>query len=242
MAKSDARPIKPEKPKPFMVQLIFTPLVVLMKLTGGLLIAMVASVVIEWVGMAMQWWPATHAFEMFSQEYKMIDHSFNFSITGHRPVLLVNDLLKAVTNWTHNTYAFQYIFSGLTGYEVGFFGTIKKIVHATVDYMGAAGYVFLTIFTRVVIFFLSTPWFVLCGAIGLIDGLIEREIRKYEGGIEHAWIYHMSKSHLGVAITIGWIVYLGMPFAIHPSLILIPAGIFFGMNIYVTAWSFKKFL
>ncbi|GBU08999.1 hypothetical protein AwWohl_01370 [Gammaproteobacteria bacterium] len=147
-----------------------------------------------------------------------------------------------MTQWFKQTWVSQYLFSPITGQELGFLSNIKAVIGLFLSYLYAAGFVILTAIMRVIIFFLSLPWFVLCALVGIVDGFIEREVRKFEGGIEHALLYHIAKSHLPLAISIAWIAYIGMPFSIHPSFILVPAGVFFGINLYITTWSFKKFL
>lgn len=231
----------PPKPQPLAIQILFLPWTITKRLGGGLFLALLTSILIEWVGMSF-WWDDTHAKTMFLNEYALIKNDFSFSMIGSPPITLVNQAINNVMQWNSDSWMMRYLFSPMTGSELGFFANVKSGIHLFMGYFNAAGYVILTALMRVLIFFLSLPWFFLCALVGLVDGLIEREVRKFEGGIEHGYVHHLAKAHLPLMITLGWIIYLGLPFAVHPSIILIPAGIGFGWSLYVTAWSLKKFL
>ena len=242
MAKNTNNAVKvPPKPQPLVIQILFLPWTIAKHLGGGLFFAVLTSILIEWVGMSF-WWDETHAKTMFLNEYALIKSDFSFSMIGSPPVELINHVIKSVIDWNRDSFMMRYLFSPITGTELGFFAYVKKVVHIFIVYFNTAGYVILTALMRVLIFFLSMPWFLLCALVGLVDGLIEREVRKFEGGIEHGYVHHLAKAHLPLMITLGWVIYLGLPFAVHPSLILIPAGIGFGWSLYVTSSTLKKFL
>ena len=95
---------------------------------------------------------------------------------------------------------------------------------------------------RVTVATLSMPAFLLIGTAALIDGLVQRELRIYGGGIERAMVYHHVKPWIRPAVMSTWFFYLGIPLSIHPNLIFVPAMLVFGMAIFLTSALFKKHL
>jgi integrating conjugative element membrane protein (TIGR03747 family) len=84
------------------------------------------------------------------------------------------------------------------------------------------------------------PAFLLIGVAALIDGLVQRELRIYGGGIERASIYHHAKPWIRPAIVSTWFLYLSIPFSIHPNLIFVPAMLLFGGAVFLTSALYKK--
>jgi integrating conjugative element membrane protein (TIGR03747 family) len=117
-----------------------------------------------------------------------------------------------------------------------------RIVQVTEDYIIAAITITQLFGVRLAIALLSMPAFLLIGLAALIDGLAHRDIRRYTGAIESSFIYHKVKPWIKPAFIGAWFIYLGVPFAMHPNMIFIPASVLFGLTIFVTSAMFKKTL
>jgi integrating conjugative element membrane protein (TIGR03747 family) len=95
---------------------------------------------------------------------------------------------------------------------------------------------------RLTVLGLAAPLFVLLLLIGLVDGLVQRDLRRWGGGRESAYVYHYAKRSNLVFIAIGAIVYLAMPVSIHPAIILMPFATACAVSVSLTASRFKKYL
>lgn len=198
------------------------------------LIAIIISVIIEWIGMAFLWTDnQDHAKNMFNYEYSFISYYFDNFIFGEFLFNSLNDSISFISN----------CFSKLIYFAKQSNNSILiEALNRIINYIHAALFITLVVIMRAFIFILSLPWFVVCGCVGFADGLVERSIRKFEGGVEHGMIHHLARSNFSFIVTTAFIVYLGIPFAIHPSIIVIPFGILFGIIVFITVWSFKKYI
>ena len=62
------------------------------------------------------------------------------------------------------------------------------------------------------------------------------------GGRESSFIYHWSKRSALPLLVTAWVVYLALPFSLHPSWVILPFATLFALCIAITASSFKKYL
>ena len=95
---------------------------------------------------------------------------------------------------------------------------------------------------RLVILILATPVFLLFSLIGLVDGLVQRDLRRWGGGRESSFVYHYVKKAAVPLLVMTWVIYLALPFSLHPTFVVLPFAILFALTIAVTASTFKKYL
>ena len=95
---------------------------------------------------------------------------------------------------------------------------------------------------RLAILCLATPVFLLFSLIGLVDGLVQRDLRRWGGGRESSYLYHYAKNSVWAFMLSAWIFYLALPFSLHPAFIVLPFAILFATSISITASTFKKYL
>jgi len=82
----------------------------------------------------------------------------------------------------------------------------------------------------------------LFAGVALIDGLVRRDLRRWGGGRESSFVYHYAKKAAFPMVIVAWVLYLALPFSLHPSWIILPFAIGFGLTVAVTASTFKKYL
>jgi len=119
---------------------------------------------------------------------------------------------------------------------------LREAYDIVADYAIATMTVTQVFAVRVAILILAMPAFVLLGLVGLTDGLVQRDLRRWGGGRESAFVYHWAKLTLMPSLVLPWIIYLAMPFSVHPNRIVLPFAVFFALAIAVMASSFKKYL
>ncbi len=99
-----------------------------------------------------------------------------------------------------------------------------------------------TFAVRLTVLLLATPVFFLFGLVGLAEGLMHRDLRRWGGGRESSFLYHHSKKFLAPSIIAAWMLYLAMPFSVHPNFIVLPFVTLFAVGVAMTTGSFKKYL
>ena len=95
---------------------------------------------------------------------------------------------------------------------------------------------------RLAILTLATPVFGLFATVALVDGLVRRDLRRWGGGRESSFVYHYAKNAALPLVIIAWVLYLALPFSLHPSWVILPFALGFALTVTVTASTFKKYL
>jgi len=226
-----ARPTSPPKDK--RQGLIGMVLTLPFKVVGLLALGLFFSIIVEWVGMSFFWKDqgAAHSKNMLKSEIGYLQSDFGTWVTGVKP----STYALEVRNKAHT-----FMLSDMRLKSA--LQKTKKRASWVFDYLAALIYTTETFFVRLLVATLSFPAFLIIGMVGLIEGLVQRDLRRFGGGIEHAFTYHIMKRNLKWPIFISWLLYLSLPISIHPNWIFIPAVISFGAGLMMTASTFKKYL
>ena len=212
----------------------------------ALLLALLFSIVVEWIGMTFFWdEPGSgHANRMLEIEIEYLNKDFRQSIVTSSPAQFARDMADT-------SYYYLFVWTGLIKFiEWAASDQPQSSVHhyAHVITMGFWDYVLAMIAVtqvfavRLAILILAIPVFVLALVAGFTDGLVQRDLRRWGGGRESSFLYHHSKKMIYPAILSAWVVYLAMPFSVHPSFIIVPFTILAGIAMAVSASTFKKYL
>lgn len=209
------------------------------RLLGTLIGSLILSIIIEWVGMAFIWQDqgVNHSKQMMAQEFAWFSNEFQQSLLYSRPVALAQETVQFLYQWI-------FVKTGLqtwldtpksSEWELWLFNYMRSYIEATL-------YILIVFVIRLMIIILTSPLFMLAGLVGLIDGLVQRDLRRFGVGRESAYKYHHAKRWVAPVMFLAWIIYLSIPISIHPNFILIPSAILFGVMISLTASNFKKYL
>lgn len=212
-----------------------------------LFFALVFSVCVEWLGI-MFFWPeegVMHSQNMLVTEVGYLNDDFTQKVMGSSPAdiavwfglkidyfVFEATYFNDVVEWLYN--------SPSSSGEVRLF--FRDIIVVFKDFIASAINSTQVFGIRLAVAALSLPIFILFGLAGLIDGLVQRELRRYGGANESSFVYHNVKPWMKPMFISAWFIYLGMPVSIHPNLVFLPAGLMFGILIYVTSSMFKKYL
>jgi integrating conjugative element membrane protein (TIGR03747 family) len=109
-------------------------------------------------------------------------------------------------------------------------------------YLIASAYMLLVFLVRLLVLTLTVPLFLLAAFVGLVDGLVRRDIRSFGAGRESGFLYHRAKASLMPLAVLPWVVYLALPVSVHPLLILLPSAVMLGTAVDIAAGTFKKYL
>lgn len=86
------------------------------------------------------------------------------------------------------------------------------------------------------------PLLCLCVLIGLTEGLVQRDLRRFSSGLESVFLHrYVIRSGSSVATTL-WVFYLAQPLFLPAMLVLLPAALWSGITVWMAARSFKRWL
>lgn len=88
----------------------------------------------------------------------------------------------------------------------------------------------------------AIPAFALACLMGVIDGLVRRDIRRWTGGRESSFVYHHAKRYTSWALTGGFGIYLAWPFGgFNPAYMVLIFTVLVAATLSTTVGSFKKY-
>ena len=189
-------------------------------------LSLLTSVAVEWIGMTW-WWPeqgAGHAAAVLEREAGYLNADLRPSAA--------RVLRGAERAWF---YAFEW-----TGLAAGlrWLGGAVRLD----EYAQAALWTAQVLIVRVVLLAFSAPAFAGFGLVGLAGGLTLRDIRRWSAGREFGGVYHAAKRTAPKVLFAAAFVYLAIPFAVHPTAVIVPGAVLFGAAALIVAASFKKYL
>ncbi len=228
--------------------LISSTLTSLAKGLQWLLLTLLFSILTEWVGMVF-WWPEEgpqHSRSMLQAEIAYLDTDFKRSVITSSPAKFA----KAVAD---KTYTILFEFTRLVDFiawvssppTLGEHGLRPKLHHLyrpAADFVIAAMQITQIFSVRLAILALAMPVFVLFSLVALVDGFVMRDLRRWGGGRESSFVYHWAKRSAMPLLVLSWVIYLALPFTLHPTFIVLPFAILFALSVAITASSFKKYL
>lgn len=213
----------------------------------GLLVAsLLVSILIEFAGLLLFWedqgWRHSHA--MLSNELSWLSEHFKASLILRQPVQTTTQLLELLNQWLLINTGFADFTrqAQVSSQGVGFWSGVSQLYLSIEDFVLAAVYITFTFVVRLTILLLATPLFLLAMLTGLVDGLMRRDLRKFGAGRESSFVYHRAKRAVGPLLILPWLIYLALPFSLHPLLVLLPSAVMLGVAVAITAATFKKYL
>lgn len=110
-------------------------------------------------------------------------------------------------------------------------------------YVLIAMYVAQNLALRLSIVVFALPLFALLSLLAIVDGLVRRDLRKWNGGRESSFVYHHAKKLTGWGLTGGLAIYLAWPIGgVNPVHVVAVLCAFAAWTLSMTVSSFKKYL
>lgn len=197
-------------------------------------VSIMLGTLIDWLGMWLGWWGNNHQLEVLTKDIAYLGANFTVSIFGIPPADLAIRIGQTIQSYL--------------GYDIKlnpadprFFRMVKDVLIAVQPYWQSIIYSAMTVGVRVFIIAMSLFFYVVVFLVAMIDGLVERELRKLGGGIERAKLYHHAKIWIPRVLYFSPMIYLAWPNSINPSWIVLPSAIVFGIAVYMTFSTFMKY-
>jgi len=222
----------------------------IMQLFVFLLLTLLFSVMVEWAGMATKYWEepgAMHSEQMLKQELTYLNNDFKRSAIVDQPI-------QFARNFANQFYIYSFEKTGIkqgiiwlaTPTQATNTGRFRKKIRQLYvqisDYILAMATVTQIFAVRLAILILALPAFILLSLTGFIDGLVQRDIRRWSAGRESSFVYHWAKKMLYPSLILPWIIYLAIPVSVHPNFVVLPFAFIFAISVTVMASTFKKYL
>ena len=186
------------------------------RLIGLIIGALVLRIVLELAGLYF-WWPqeaSRHVFQVMRRERVELVIALQSHPSGDEILVLLEK------GATHVLMANMFLQKPFT-----------TLVYTLVSFM-----------QRLVWLSAMLPLICLCIVIGLTEGLVQRDLRRFGSGLESVFLHrYVIRSGSSVATTL-WVCYLAQPLFLPATLVLLPAAFWFGVTVWMAAGSFKRWL
>jgi len=220
------------------------------KVIGILLASLLVSLLIEYAGMTFIWAGegAEHSRQVMLTESGYLSEGFTRSLILSQPVTVISAWIQQAYQWIFvDTGFISWVNTARSVHSQG--GTVETLsragswlARALWEYLQATVYVTIIFAIRVAILVLSVPLFIMVSVIGIVDGLVRRDLRRYGAGYESSFVYHHAKRYVKPAMYGPCMLYLAWPTAVWPNLLLLPSAIMLGFVLTVVPGAFKKYL
>ena len=219
----------------------------LLVLFGSLLL----SILVEWLGMAMLWQDqgVAHSRWLLEQEASFIARDFRQSFFQLDPVrfavasadLAYIGLFKAtrlvdLIHFLEQPVPEQNTWLGVLRV------TAQTFYRPTAQYVEAALNMTQVFALRLAVLILSLPLFLLFSLVAVVDGLVERDLRRWGLGDESAFLYHPTLKAVKLVFLAAWLVYLSLPTSVHPNIVIVPFAVMVAWLVGMSVSKFKKYL
>ncbi len=220
----------------------------LLRLLYWLILALIFSILVEWVGMVF-WWPdegAGHSLDMLRNELGYLSGDL-------RHTLLVSDTAAYAKSFADTIYHWLWQKTGLEALVLwlaappppggsSWISDLHDFYVAVSQFVSAAANITQVFAVRLAVLTLAMPAFGLAVLLGTLDGLVMRDLRRWGGGRESSFLYHHTKRWIWPLFISVWVFYLSLPWSIHPAFSILPFAALIGLVVTLTVATFKKYL
>lgn len=196
-----------------------------------LFVSLLVSIAIEWMGMTWFWADqgANHAKAVLSYDRSLLNEQLFIYTSTIRDYTV--ELTFKATDWV-SQQAWLRIFD----YQL-----LNNLKNQYDDYITVISYVAQIFFIRLTLIFFSLPIFAVALLMGFIDGLAERELRRWGGGRESSNVFNLARRSVLPAFAMACVIYISLPFSINPALVMLPFAALLFFSIRVTMERLKKY-
>lgn len=213
-------------------------------LLGIVLLGLLLSIALEWLGMYLKWWSlpgAQHSAYLLETELEHLDQVFTATALTD-PLSLAHLWARLFYHYSGIEWLIAQLQQPPQAYQwIGWGHLHQGLLHLR-DYVIAAANITQLCGARFAVALLSIPVFGLFLMIGLIDGLVQRDLRRFGGGRESSFAYHHLKKWLVPLVGFPVVIYLISPWPLHPTGVFIPPALLSGGLVSMIAYRFKKYL
>ncbi|EBQ8937210.1 integrating conjugative element membrane protein [Salmonella enterica subsp. enterica serovar Rideau] len=202
-------------------------------LVGFCLGAWMLAIALEWLGEAFFWRNtcASHSEQVLQATWQWWRGSAGAPVWLVEDLALVSDMLLKGS---------AVLIASLNGQREMFWTeTVTSMIRCA---LLSSENITLTFLLRLAILLQALPLFVLIIVIGLIDGLVRRDLRKFGAGHESGFVYHHARRMIGSSLAATVLVWLALPVFLEPRVVLLLGALLIGLTESIMIGAFKKHL
>lgn len=198
-----------------------------------LLFALFFNVLVELAGIFFKYWDeqgALHSASMLDVELGWLNKDFG-NVFGSPA--------ESSVHYAKKFYSVLFVWGG---YDLFLSMSRSPSFLAYGEYFEATKNMIYLFAMRLVVIVFSFPVFFVFGAVGLIDGLSQRDLRRFGGDRESSYFWNRIVRFIKPMFVLPLVIYLASPFSIHPNIVMLPFAFCFGITIWLSSMKFKKYL
>ena len=232
----------PRRKEPGLIGQLFSALV---QLVVWLVISLMLSIIIELIGM-IWFWPeqgADHAKTVLAADNAYLNQQLY-----DQSLKIKNDVIATTheaVNWIARQSWFKTLLNNVPDVPDSRFSSLQQWVHDFYqqyrDYLQASTYVTQTFVIRLALILFSLPLFAIAAVVGGVDGLVERDLRRWGGGRESSNVFNLARRSIVPAFVAACVVYISLPFSINPVIVILPFAGLLGMAVRIAFERLKKY-
>lgn len=202
-------------------------------LVGFCLGAWMLAIALEWLGDAFFWRNAcaSHSEQVLQATWQWWQGSAGALVWLETNLALVSDKLQQ---------GMAALIVSLNG-QSGLFWTetVTTVIRCA---LLSSKNITLTFLLRLTILLQALPLFALAIIIGLIDGLVRRDLRRFGASHESGFVYHHAKRMISSSLIATGLAWLAVPVFFEPEFVLAPGAVVIGLISSLAFSAFKKYL
>ena len=232
----------PRRKEPGLISGLFSALI---QLIVWLVISLMLSITIEWLGM-IWFWPeqgAGHAKAVLASDQTYLNqqlHDRSLAIRGD-----IVALTDEAVSWIAHQSWLKTTFGNVPKAPDGNFSTLQvwgsDLYKRYDEYLDASTYVTQTFVIRLALILFSLPIFLVAALVGGVDGLVERDLRRWGGGRESSNVFNLARRSVVPSFVAACVVYISLPFSINPVVVILPFAFLLGIAVRIGFERLKKY-
>ena len=212
-----------------------------------IILGALGNIVVEWVGMKWVWSEEgpRHSYKTLIAELRYLDADFPDGILIRHPARFSRELAASLYETVYVDWRLGELFQSPQQPKTAndpMDVRARRLLGDGRDYLIAAICATQVYAIRLGVMLGAMPVFLLAGLAAAVDGLGQRDLRRFGGGRERGHVYHLARNFVFPAFTLPWVFYLDWPDTVHPNLFVLPFAALFGWLVLVMTGSFKKYL
>lgn len=202
-------------------------------LVGFCLGAWMLAIALEWLGEAFLWRNtcASHSEQVLQATWQW------WRDFAGAPVWLLQSLTLVSDKLQQGIAALVHSLNGQSG--LLWTDTVTTVIRCSLLSVGNVTLIFLL---RLSILLQALSLLALTIIIGLIDGLVRRDLRRFGAGHESGFVYHHARRMISSSLIATGLAWLAVPVFFEPEFVLAPGAVVIGLISSLAFSAFKKYL
>jgi integrating conjugative element membrane protein (TIGR03747 family) len=204
------------------------------------------SIIIEWLGM-IWFWPeqgADHAKAVLAADQAYLNQQlYDQSLAIRNDIIALTG--EAVGWVSRQSWLETLLHNAPDVPGSGFFSSLQgwgyDLYQRFDDYLEASTYVTQTFIIRLALILFSLPIFLVAALVGGVDGLVERDLRRWGGGRESSNVFNLARRSVVPSFVAACVVYISLPFSINPVVVILPFAFLLGLAVRIGFERLKKY-